>query len=236
VDVLGRRTTLQQASGTTVGWLANAAWALDEAQQVLEASLLLSGVCPPPMLHSRDAVISRTGTTSLRELSRRTKLMQSMWRDAPPPPPLHNGTRRPASARPATSSSSTTPTPGAAPPRRPRPPGSASPRRTKASAEAKDEPTPDYKQRYGATKDLYAASSAAAMAAAASKAETRRALDRIVATHAQAHGLGGKAPITREAMEAGLRRNTIVRKASITQGDRVQLKGEEGGAADVNSR
>ena len=39
-----------------------------------------------------------------------------------------------------------------------------------------------------------------------------------------------------EAMEAGLRRNTIVRKASITQGDRVQLKGEEGGAADVNSR
>ena len=109
-------------------------------------------------------------------------------------------------------------------------------RRTKTSAEAKDEPTPDYKQRYGATKDLYAASSAAAMAAAASKAETRRALDRIVATHAQAHGLGGKAPITREAMEAGLRRNTIVRKASITQGDRVQLKGEEGGAADVNSR
>ena len=72
------------------------------------------------------------------------------------------------------------------------------------------------------------------MAAAASKAETRRALDRIVATHAQAHGLGGKAPITREAMEAGLRRNTIVRKASITQGDRVQLKGEERGAADVN--
>ena len=67
------------------------------------------------------------------------------------------------------------------------------------------------------------------MAAAASKAETRRALDRIVATHAQAHGLGGKPPITREAMEAGLRRNTIVRKASITQGDRVQLKGEEGG-------
>ena len=61
-----------------------------------------------------------------------------------------------------------------------------------------------------------------------------RALDRIVATHAQAHGLGGKAPITREAMEAGLRRNTIVRKASITQGDRVQLKGEERGAADVN--
>ena len=50
---------------------------------------------------------------------------------------------------------------------------------------------------------------------------------------AQAHGLGGKAPITREAMEVGLRRNTIVRKASITQGDRVQLKGEEGGAADV---
>ena len=122
VDVLGRRTTLQQAAGTTVGWLANAAWALDEAQQVLEASLLLSGVCPPPMLHSRDAVISRTGTTSLRELSRRTKLMQSMWRDAPPPPPLQNGERRPASARPATSSSSSTPTtPRAAPPRRPRP-------------------------------------------------------------------------------------------------------------------
>ena len=34
-------------------------------------------------------------------------------------------------------------------------------------------------------------------------------------------------------MEAGLRRNTIVRKASITQGDRVQLKGEERRAADV---
>ena len=57
-----------------------------------------------------------------------------------------------------------------------------------------------------------------------------------LALHSGWHGLGGKAPITREAMEAGLRRNTIVRKASITQGDRVQLKGEEGGAADVNSR
>ena len=79
VDVLGRRTTLQHASSTTMDWLTTAAWRFDEAQQVLETALIRLSVKVPKMVHSRDAVQSRTGTTSLRLLSRRTVEMQQMW-------------------------------------------------------------------------------------------------------------------------------------------------------------
>ena len=82
VDVLGRRTTLQHASSTTMDWLTTAAWRFDEAQQVLETALIRLSVKVPKMVHSRDAVQSRTGTTSLRLLSRRTVEMQQMWREA----------------------------------------------------------------------------------------------------------------------------------------------------------